>query len=239
MEAIQQTNILEDLEKTYSRYGSIEQKSLCERFFRKSLNKNFDASVGVLKAILVDSTLENRKDIEGFEFNENEGNEKMLDEECLDNGRIKSTILTEALRILRCTKLLRLDGRVYSINTKLWQEEVRYRFKKNTVLSNIAPLILSYVRNDVTFTPNEFFKKLDPLVSHALKPASYHNDVFKKEAHVYWAMGEQESIIIKVSETQTIEIDPIAIEIDEGQKWIRYEDEDTNTHLVPIASVEI
>ena len=109
--------ILNDLEEAYGTYGSPKQKNLCERFFPKKESLNTLASEGVLRAMLRNPLIKTRTDLEKHDYRVEEGETFEIDERCViqesDKGekvfRIKTSLLTDALKILRCSKLIRLD----------------------------------------------------------------------------------------------------------------------------------
>ena len=169
-----------------------------------------------------------------------------IDESCLvkdeddkkKSWRIKPTLLTDALKILRCSKLIRLDKRSYSINWELWHnEDVRYKLKDNNLFTSLAPIMVEYLRNSVRRTPNDFIKRLDPVVSYVLLPTFKHNETYKQEKKVYRAMERMEMVEIGLKDGTTVRGFPLAVKIKKEEKWVEYEDGDGKKQTVSISWV--
>lgn len=248
MDKEKQLEILDSLEEAFGTYGKPKQKNLCERFFPKKESLNTLASEGVLRAMLRNPLLKTRTDLEKHDYRVEEGETFEIDERCViqesDKGekvfRIKTSLLTDALKILRCSKLIRLDKRSYSINWELWHNgDVRYKLKDNNLFVSLAPIMVEYLRNSIKRTPNDFVKRIDPVVSYVLLPTFKHNETYKQEKKVYRAMEKFEMVEIKLMDKSIVEGYPMAVKIKKEDKWLEYEDEDGKKQTVPISWVVV
>jgi len=251
MEKQTQAEILNTLEEAYGTYGAPKQKNLCERFFPKKESLNTLASAGVLRTMLRNPDLKTRNQLLGHTYvTKEEGENFELDESCLlqeedEKGNkkilgIKPTLLTDALKILRCSKLIRLHKRSYSINWELWlNDDVRYKLHDNNLFVSLAPIMVEYLRNSVKRTPNDFVKSIDPVVSYVLLPTFKHNETYKQEKKVYQAMERFEMVEIKLENGSIVEGDPMAVKIKKEEKWLEYEDEDGKKRTVPMSWVVV
>lgn len=248
MDKDKQAEILDSLEEAYGTYGKPKQKNLCERFFPKKESLNTIASSGVLRTMLRNPDLKTRNQLLEHVYKTEAGDNFEIDELCLlkdenDNSKllgIKPTLLTDALKILRCSKLIRLDKRSYSINWELWHnDDVRYKLKDNNLFASLAPIMVEYLRNSVKRTPNDFVKRIDPVVSYVLLPTFKHNETYKQEKKVYRAMENMEMVEIKLQDDSIVEGDPMAVKIKKEEKWLEYEDEDGKKQTVPISWVVV
>lgn len=250
MEKQTQDEILNTLEEAYGTYGSPKQKNLCERFFPKKESLNTLASEGVLRAMLRNPLKRTRTELEEHNYKvEAEAGETFeIDERCVIQEsigdkkffRIKASLLTDALKILRCSKLIRLDKRSYSINWELWHnDDVRYKLKDNNLFASLAPIMVEYLRNNIRRTPNDFVKSIDPVISYVLLPTFKHNNTYHQEKKVYRAMERFEMVEIKLENGSIVEGDPIAVKIKKEEKWLEYEDEDGKKQTVPMSRVVV
>lgn len=240
--------ILNDLEEAYGTYGTPKQKNLCERFFPKKESLNTIASSGVLRTMLRNPDLKTRNQLLEHVYITTAEDDFEIDESCLvkdehDNTKllgIKPTLLTDALKILRCSKLIRLDKRSYSINWELWHnDDVRYKLHDNDLFASLAPIMVEYLRNSVRRTPNDFVKRIDPVVSYVLLPTFKHNETYKQEKKVYRAMERMEIVEITLKDGSIVEGYPLAVKIKKEEKWVEYEDEDGKKQTVPMSWVVV
>lgn len=248
MDKEKQVEILDSLEEAYGTYGKPKQKNLCERFFPKKESLNTIASSGVLRTMLRSPDLKTRNQLLEHVYITTAEDDFEIDESCLvkdehDNTKllgIKPTLLTDALKILRCSKLIRLDKRSYSINWELWNNgDVRYKLQDNKLFVSLAPIMVEYLRNNVRRTPNDFVKSFDPVVSYVLLPTFKHNETYKQEKKVYRAMENMEMVKITLKDGATVEGYPLAVRIKKEEKWLEYEDEDGKKQTVPISWVVV
>lgn len=248
MDKEKQLEILDSLEEAFGTYGKPKQKNLCERFFPKKESLNTLASEGVLRVMLRNPLIKTRTDLEKHDYRVEEGETFEIDERCViqesDKGekvfRIKTSLLTDALKILRCSKLIRLDKRSYSINWELWHNgDVRYKLKDNNLFVSLAPIMVEYLRNSIKRTPNDFIKRIDPVISYVLLPTFKHNKTYKQEKKVYRAMERFEMVEIKLMDKSIVEGYPMAVKIKKEDKWLEYEDEDGKKQTVPISWVVV
>lgn len=248
MDTPSQQERLDALQEAYGTYGTPKQKNLCERFFPKKESLNTIASAGVLRTMLRNPDLKTRNQLLGHTYVTKAGDNFEIDELCLlkdenDTSKllgIKPTLLTDALKILRCSKLIRLDKRSYSINWELWHNgDVRYKLQDNKLFVSLAPIMVEYLRNNVRRTPNDFVKSFDPVVSYVLLPMYKHNKTYQQEKKVYQAMENMEMIEIKLQDGSIVEGDPMAVKIKKEEKWLEYEGEDGKKQTVPISWVVV
>lgn len=248
MDKEKRLEILDDLEEAYGTYGTPKQKNLCERFFPKKESLNTLASEGVLRAMLRNPHIRTRTELEEHNYNVEEGETFEIDELCVIQesvGRekvfkIKTSLLTDALKILRCSKLIRLDKRSYSINWELWHnDDVRYKLQDNNLFVSLAPIMVEYLRNSVKRTPNDFVKRIDPIISYVLLPTFKHNKTYKQERKVYRAMENFEMVEIKLMDKSIVEGFPMAIKMKNENKWLEYEDGDGKKQMVPMSWVVV
>jgi hypothetical protein len=245
---VEKEQILNDLEEAYGTYGTPKQKNLCERFFPKKESLNTIASAGVLRTMLRNPDLKTRNQLLEHTYITKAGDNFEIDELCLlkdenDTSKllgIKPTLLTDALKILRCSKLIRLDKRSYSINWELWHnDDVRYKLQDNKLFVSLAPIMVEYLRSSVKRTPNDFVKSIDPVVSYVLLPTFKHNETYKQEKKVYQAMENMEMVKITLKDGATVEGYPLAVRIKKEEKWVEYEGEDGKKQTVPISWVVV
>lgn len=243
--------ILNDLEEAYGTYGTPKQKNLCKRFFPKKESLNTLGSEGILRAMLRNPLLTTRVKLEEHNYKAEEGETFEIDELCVIQEsvggekffRIKPSLLTDALKILRCSKIIRLDKRSYSINWELWHNgDVRYKLKDNNLFVSLAPIMVEYLRNSIIRTPNDFVKRIDPVISYVLLPTFKHNQTYKQEKKVYRAMEMVEMVEmveIGLKDGTTVEGYPLAVKIKKEEKWVEYEDGDGKKQTAPMSWVVV
>lgn len=229
--------LLEPVQDSYKTFGTIKQQSLCERFFPKQKSKNLEASVIVLE-YLIDADQKTR-----FTFEEIQESVKG---DVLDEAKNKKVLLNDALKILRCNKLIiRTDDGYYSLNYTLWYKGVKYKIRDKKVLASLSETILSYIKNDVYLTPDDYFTKMNKLFDFLIKPALTNNSLSKKEIAVYEALqideyGIQETIFI-MKNGKKIEVIPIGINVGGKSKMLEYQDfdDDSITDFIEIDEIVI
>lgn len=248
MDKEKQLEILDSLEEAFGTYGKPKQKNLCERFFPKKESLNTLVSEGVLRVMLRNPLIKTRTDLEKHDYRVEEGETFEIDERCVIQEtvdkkkvfKIKASLLTDALKILRCSKLIRLDKRSYSINWELWHNgDVRYKLKDNNLFVSLAPIMVEYLRNSIIRTPNDFVKRIDPVISYVLLPTFKHNETYKQERKVYRAMEKFEMVEIKLMDKSIVEGYPMAVKIKKEDKWLEYEDGDGKKQTVPMSWVVV
>lgn len=208
---------LKAMAKEFASYPTNGTKSLCERFFSKAKNKNFLASISVLD-FMIKQTREIKPSLSKSDIKEID--DKIFIDKTKPN--YKDTLITDALKILRCNKLILLEESGYSINEDLWYRRVRYKIKDYTVLKSLAPALVAYVKNDIEYMPNDFFKMLDPMSDFVLMPTSFHNSDFGLEKYVYESVRKGAKIQIR-SDNGRDHVYPIGIVFDGDRKKLEFQ----------------
>lgn len=248
MDKDKQLEILDSLEEAYGTYGSPQHKNLCQRFFPKKESLNTLASEGVLRAMLRNPQLRTRTELEKHDYIIQEGETFEMDELCVIEEmegrkkvfRIKKSLLNDALKILRCSKLIRLDKRSYSINWELWHNgDVRYKLKNNLLFATLVPVMVDYLRNNVRRTPNDFVKRIDPVISYVLLPTFKHNNTYHQEKKVYRAIEKSEKVKIALNDGTIVEGYPMSVKITNERKWLEYEDDNGKKQTVLMSWVVV
>ncbi len=131
--------------------------------------------------------------------------------------------ITEALKILRCNRLIKKVDNQYRINEELWSKDVVYRIKHHPTLASLSNLIFSYIKNEAYLGANDFFKETDKLISAVIKPSITHNQTFQQEFYVAKRIEQMETVYIQQGNFK-VEVFPRAVEIGEAGKYFTYEE---------------
>lgn len=131
--------------------------------------------------------------------------------------------ITEALKILRCNRLIKKEGSQYSLNKVLWSKGVVYRIKHYQTLANLSNLMFSYIKNEAYLGPNDFFKETDKLIGAVIKPSIKHNLLFQRELYIARQIEDKGTVSIQERNLE-VEVFPLAVEIGESGKYFTYEE---------------
>lgn len=131
--------------------------------------------------------------------------------------------ITEALKILRCNRLIKKDGSHYRLNEDLWSKGVVYRIKHYPTLSSLSNLMFSYIKNEAYLGPNDFFEETDKLIGAVIKPSIKHNQVFQREFYVAKQIEDGGTVYIQEGKFK-VEVFPRTVEIGELGKYFTYEE---------------
>lgn len=210
----------------YGAFGNIAQLKLCQRFFSKEENKNFEACVAILKFMIEYHSTEafDRSVILGIDA------PVFRDAERTPKGtKHKEVLLRDGLKILRCHKLVHFDGSKYKLNRELWSKYVSYGIKDKKLLSELAPALVRHIRNDVRKNPNDFFIMTSKIIGFALKESAEFNNEYEQTYHVFWQMEKGGMVSLDMDEDTIEEVIPVGITIDEnGEKVFQYRPKDSD-----------
>lgn len=131
--------------------------------------------------------------------------------------------ITEALKILRCNRLIKKEGSQYSLNKILWSKGVVYRIKHYPTLANLSNLMFSYIKNEAYLGPNDFFKETDKLIGAVIKPSIKHNLLFQQELYIAKQIEDKGTVSIREGQFR-VEVLPRSVEIGESGKYFTYEE---------------
>jgi len=131
--------------------------------------------------------------------------------------------ITEALKILRCNRLIKKVDNQYSLNEELWSKGVVYRIRHSPTLASLSNLMFSYIKNEAYLGPNDFFEETDKIISAVIKPSIKHNQVFQREFYIAQQIENGGTVYIQEGKFK-IEVFPHAVEIGEAGKYFRYEE---------------
>lgn len=149
------------------------------------------------------------------------------EERKLDYGKAKEQFramrITEALKILRCNRLIKKEGSHYSLNEELWSKGVVYRIKHYPTLSSFSNLMFSYIKNEASLGANDFFEETDKIISAVIKPSIKHNQVFQRELYVAKQIEDSGTVFIQEGKFK-VEVFPRTVEIGESGKYFTYEE---------------
>jgi hypothetical protein len=230
MKTIEEEMLLEVIDEM-AHFANNDDKKMCARFFSKSKNMNFLASVAALRQMLKLRTGENstysKKDI--MKLND-DNKDDYYDDDVKKKQKIifDDGLISDALKILRCNKLVSYKEKsIYKLNEQLWYRGVRYKIKSYDALKSLAPALVAYVKNDVRSMPNDFFKLLTPLNQFLLKPTSFHNTDLDLERYIYDIIDKNQkdkkaTITIKTDKGPRMDVYPTAIVFHENTKKLEY-----------------
>lgn len=213
--------ILEAIEDI-ARFKNNDEKKLCERFFPKGKNKNFLTSIAIVIYMLKHKTGERSI------FSKKDILELGGDEENKDNKiTYDDTLVSDALKVLRCNKILSYEDRAtYKLNESLWYKGVRYKIKDFASLKSLIPLMVAYIKHDIRYMPNDFFKLLTPLNQFLLQPTSFHNSNFEVEKYIYNVMSQDGGTIkIKTDKGPRAIVYPLGIVFEGEVKKLEFRNE--------------
>ena len=212
---LEKNKIIEEATSRFLMFGSKEQMSLCQRFFPKKPNKNLDGSLYVfLTLVKMNQNRVQRQQLEEH-HSKNFYYDYQFNEDIFENDRIKKNILTDALKILRCNKLIVKDKDGYRINNILIYKGVRYQLKDKEIFTKIVPLMFGYIRTDARLTADNYFRELDKLISYILLLPKLHNKYYNLEENIYQASEDEVKMEITLKgKSKSIRITPISVEID-------------------------
>lgn len=210
----------------YGAFGNMAQLKLCQRFFSKEENKNFEACVAILKFMIEHHSSDAFErsvllDIDAPIFKDPDRTPK--------GTKHKEVLLRDGLKILRCHKLVYFDGSKYKLNRELWTRYVSYGIKDKKLLSELAPALLRHIRNDVRKNPNDFFIMTSKVIGFALRESSSFNNEYEQTYHVFWQMEKEGMVWLDIDEDTPEEVIPVGITIDENNEKVfqyKYEDSD-------------
>lgn len=210
----------------YGAFGNMAQLKLCQRFFSKEENKNFEACVAILKYMIEHHSSDafDRSvllEIDAPVFQDAERTPK--------GTKHKEVLLRDGLKILRCHKLVHFDGSKYKLNRELWARYVSYGIKDKKLLSELAPALVRHIRNDVRKNPNDFFIMTSKVIGFALRESASFNNEYEQTYHVFWQIEKGGNVWLDMDEESSEEVIPVGITIDENNEKVfqyKYEDSD-------------
>lgn len=209
----------------YAAFGNMAQLKLCQRFFSKEENKNFEACVAILKFMIEHHSTDafDRSVLLGID------DPVFQDAERTPKGtKHKEVLLRDGLKILRCHKLVHFDGSKYKLNRQLWSKYVSYEIKDKKLLSELAPALVRHIRNDVRKNPNDFFIMTSKVIGFAIKESAEFNNEYEQTYHVFWQMEKGGMVWLDIDEDTLEEVIPVGINIGEdGEKVFQYKYQDS------------
>lgn len=213
--------------ETFVSYGSHKNVKLCKRFFPTRVNQNLEGSIAVMEAMfnlrLQKKIL--REDIDEYPFKKTKYKDIIFEPK---SNKIKKTVLTDSLKILRCNKLIVLkktnkEGEHgYIINKNIFFKNVRYKLKQASILSDMTRLMISYIKSDATLTADNYFRELDKLIAYILQLPKEHNEYGEMEKNIYKAIANEGFIDIVIQGKKPVSIKPLSVNIDESNKKLIY-----------------
>lgn len=229
-------------EDLFALYGSIGQLNLCQRFFSKDVNKTLEASVVVLQ-YMIENYLKQEFDrsslakvnLDAFisideEYNDMEDSDTIkTKKKKVGQPSRKEVLLRDALKILRCHRLVHFEKGKYKLNRELWNKGVVYGIKNTELLSELAPALVRHIRYEVRKTPNHFFETTSKVIGFALKDSAEFNNEYEQTYHVFWQMEKDGMVWLDIDEDTPEEVIPVGITIDENNEKVfqyKYEDSD-------------
>lgn len=232
---IHDTNKMQLFEDYYSAFGNMAQLNLCKRFFSKEENKTLEASVTVLQ-YMIENYLKKEFDrsalLEIFPKNSEPSDNAQEDtEDDAEKSKKKKTtgqpsaqevLLRDALKILRCHKLVHFEKGIYKLNRELWNKGVDFGIDNRQLLSDLAPALVRHLRYEVRKTPNDFFQMTSDVIGYALRDSDQYNNEYGQTYHVFWQMEQGKTVLLSIDDTVE-EVIPLEVSIDQdGEKVFRY-----------------
>ena len=222
----------------YGAFGNMAQLKLCQRFFSKDENKNFEACVAILKFMIEHHSTDafDRSvllDIDAPIFQDAERTPK--------GTKYKEVLLRDGLKILRCHKLVHFDGSMYKLNRELWSRYVSYGIKDKKLLSVLAPALIRHIRNDIRKNPNDFFIMTSKVIGFALRESASFNNEYEQTYHVFWQIEKGGLVLLEFEKDVFLDVVPIGIVIGEdGEKVFEYKFEDgKELNTAPLSDIYI
>jgi hypothetical protein len=230
---------IQHIQDYYSAFGNMAQLKLCQRFFSKEENKNFEACVAILK-FMIEKHSVNEFDrsvlleIDAPIFRD-------ANERTPKGTKYKEVLLRDGLKILRCHKLVHFDGEKYKINRDLWSKYVSYGIRDKQLLSELAPALLRHIRNDIRKNPNDFFIMTSKVIGFALRESASFNNEYEQTYHVFWQIEKGGFVSLELEKDIFEDVIPLGIVIGENEEKMfeyRFKD-DKETHTVPLNKIVI
>lgn len=227
------------LQDYYSAFGNMAQLKLCQRFFSKEENKNFEACVAILK-FMIEKYSVNEFDravllaIDAPIFRDD-------DRKTPKGTKYKEVLLRDGLKILRCHKLVHFDGEKYKINRELWSKYVSYGIRDNALLSELTPALIRHIRNDVRKNPNDFFVMTSKVIGFALRESASFNNEYEQTYHVFWQIEKRGLVSLEIEKDIFEDVIPIGVAIGEnGEKVFEYKFQDgKELNTAPLSDIYI
>lgn len=111
-----------------------------------------------------------------------------------DNKKTKIQPEKEALRVLKCLKILINEKRKYKLSSDDLFDSSKYIIKDIIVLKNLMPLLLGYVSKISDKIPADFFQQLDYLINYISQYSEAHNKYFELEKKILNKLSEEVSL---------------------------------------------
>lgn len=191
-EYVEDDNLAEELIEDYKVLGNVGFEGYCSRFFPKYDSKSLQATIEVLQEI----------------SRQNESNNIIKDKKALalqceslsdDDNSYNASLLTDALKILRCNQLIRTNTTSIKINFDDWfADGIRYDIRDYRVLQYLIPLLIPYVKTSRDKSVYDFFDKIGDIVSYFTATVLSHNPNAETEKNIFGFI-ESEKVFTIVS----------------------------------------
>lgn len=227
---------IESLEKT------------CFKYKPKETNKSYILANAILEAMCINNDLNVFVDSSKFKIHQyyNEVSQEELVEKLFFKIKENKNDSTskEALRLLKCLRLLNHKQPNYALFSKNWFKHSRYEILDNNVLRFLTPSLLGYLGKHYDSTVSKYFENIDEVIKYIIKPSIYHNKSNFIEATIIDAINELDDLTIKIyNKDEEFSIYPMQIiykkEGHNQYKVLRYElDEDDLKHEIDFDKIE-
>ncbi|RXK11685.1 hypothetical protein CP965_13015 [Halarcobacter mediterraneus] len=227
---------IESLEKT------------CFKYKPKETNKSYILANAILEAMCINNDLNVFVDSSKFKIHQyyNEVSQEELVEKLFFKIKENKNDSTskEALRLLKCLRLLNHKQPNYALFSKNWFKDSRYEIIDNNVLKFLTPSLLGYLGKHYDSTVSKYFENIDEVIKYIIKPSIYHNKLNFIEATIIDAINELDDLTIKIyNKDEEFSIYPMQIiykkEGHNQYKVLRYEvDEDDLKHEIDFDKIE-
>ncbi|XOB63033.1 hypothetical protein ACMC56_04315 [Campylobacterota bacterium DY0563] len=180
---------IKSLDKTCSKY-------------KPSENKSYIFANAILEAICINNDL--NKFIDSTKFKNHSYYNNISQEELVEKlffkiiGNKNDTTSKEALRVLKCMKLLNHKQPAYALFTNNWFKNSTYEILDNNVLKFVIPSLLGYLGKHIGASVHEYFSNLDEVIKYIIKPSIYHNKMNFIESIIINAIYDLDSLTIKL-----------------------------------------
>lgn len=154
----------------------------------------------------------------------------------IKNAVDKSLKVLNLYEIIDKNKItLQQNRKEYTLNLNKWYKKSKYRINDNEVLAILAPLITSYINIGFIneFNIEIFFEKISNIIEYTIQPSAEHNKYFELEYEITFAIEMKDKLYLLIKNRNTyeeIEIAPISIIFNNGKKYLRYKNNETNKY---------
>lgn len=203
-------------------YFEIEKKidSYCSKYKAKGV-KSYCFSVRCLEIV-----------ISGEYTSHNKQEYFFLEQELVQSNNEKHH-LNDALKFLKCNRLVTFEHARYGWNRDRWFEKQRYVIKQPSTLKLLLPFLVSFYKQEKDVNFPMFFDRVDNLLKNFTQASQKHNPNADIEKKIFDAIKQEKNIFIKNPENldEVIKVKPIRIEFDDGLKTAVFEEVSSGDEL--------